>query len=88
MIVKKKGNKENKENRKFKKIRNKKLRNKKQLKEDKFNEFTTSNRKGIRVAGKVNEITDQKIFLDLTEGVHGYIPKKDFINSSYKKIQS
>ena len=57
----------------------------KQLKEDKFNEFTTSNRKGMRVAGKVNEITDQKIFLDLTEGVQGYIPKKDFINSSYNE---
>jgi len=57
----------------------------KQLKEDEFNEFTTSNRKGMRVAGKVNEITDQKIFLDLTEGVQGYIPKKDFINSSYNE---
>ena len=39
----------------------------------------------MRVAGKVNEITDQKIFLDLTEGVQGYIPKKDFINSSYNE---
>jgi len=55
----------------------------KQLIEDSFNEFTLSNKKGTRVKGNVSEITDQKIFLTLTEDVKGYIPKKDFMNSSY-----
>jgi len=55
----------------------------KQLIEDSFNEFTLSNKKGARVKGNVSEITDQKIFLTLTEEVKGYIPKKDFMNSSY-----
>jgi len=57
----------------------------KQLKEDTFNEFSLSNKKGTRVKGKVNEITDQKIFLNLTEDVIGYIPQKDFMNSSYNE---
>ena len=34
---------------------------------------------------KISEITDQKIFLTLTEEIKGYIPKKDFINSSYNE---
>ena len=54
----------------------------KQLIEDSFNKFTLSNKKGTRVKGKVSEITDQKIFLTLSEEVRGYIPKKDFMNSS------
>jgi len=54
----------------------------KQLKEDSFNEFTSINKKGIRVTGKVTEITEQKIFLDLSQEVQGYIPQKDFMNSS------
>jgi len=57
----------------------------KQLKEDTFNEFSLSNKKGTRVKGKVNEITDQKIFLNLTEDIRGYIPQKDFMNSSYNE---
>ena len=57
----------------------------KQLIEDSFNEFTLSNKKGTRVKGKVSGITDQKIFLHLTEEVKGYIPQKDFLNSSYNK---
>ena len=57
----------------------------KQLIEDSFNEFTLSNKKGTRVKGKVSEITDQKIFLNLTEEIKGYIPQKDFMNSSYNK---
>ena len=54
----------------------------KQLKEDAFNEFTSSNKKGARVKGKVHEITEERIFLSLTEEVQGYIPQKDFQNSS------
>ena len=57
----------------------------KQLITDSFNEFALSNKMGTRVKGKVSEITDQKIFLTLTEEIKGYIPKKDFINSSYNE---
>jgi len=57
----------------------------KQLKEDNFNKFTSSNKKGTRVKGNVSEITDKKIFLSLTEEVNGYIPTKDFMNSSYNE---
>ena len=57
----------------------------KQLITDSFNEFALSNKKGTRVKGKVSEIGDQKIFLALSEKIKGYIPKKDFINSSYNE---
>ena len=56
----------------------------KQLQEDAFNEFTQLNNKGSRVKGKVNEITDERIVLLLSEGVQGYIPLKDYQNSSQK----
>ena len=54
----------------------------KQLQEDAFNEFTTSNKKSSRVTGKISEITEERIILDLTEEVQGYVPQKDFKNSS------
>ena len=54
----------------------------KQLQEDVFNEYTQLNKKGSRVKGKVNEITDERIALLLSEGVQGYIPLKDYQNSS------
>ena len=54
----------------------------KQLQEDAFNEYTQLNNKGSRVKGKVNEITDERIVLLLSEGVQGYIPLKDYQNSS------
>ena len=54
----------------------------KQLKADAFNEFTLSNKKGSRVVGNVSAITDERITLDLSEGVQGYLPQKDFANSS------
>ena len=56
----------------------------KQLQEDAFNEYTQLNKKGSRVKGKVNEITDERIVLLLSEGVQGYIPLKDYQNSSQK----
>lgn len=56
----------------------------KQLQEDAFNEYTQLNKKGSRVKGKVNEITDERIVLLLLEGVQGYIPLKDYQNSSQK----
>ena len=54
----------------------------KQLQEDVFNEFTQINKKGSRVTGKVIEITDERIILSLSEEVQGYIPLKDYQNSS------
>ena len=54
----------------------------KQLQEDAFNEYTQLNNKGSRVKGKVDEITDERIILLLSEGVQGYIPLKDYQNSS------
>ncbi len=54
----------------------------KQLQEDAFNEYTQLNNKGSRVKGKVNEITDERIILLLSEGVQGHIPLKDYQNSS------
>ena len=54
----------------------------KQLKADAFNEFILSNKKGSRVIGKVSNITDERIVLDLSEGVQGFLPQKDFTNSS------
>jgi len=54
----------------------------KQLQEDAFNEYTLLNNKGSRVKGKVNEVTDEKIVILLSEGVQGYIPLKDYQNSS------
>jgi small subunit ribosomal protein S1 len=54
----------------------------KQLKADAFNEFTLSKKKGSRVVGNVSAITDERITLDLPEGVQGYLPQKDFANSS------
>ena len=41
----------------------------KQLEEDSFNEFTTSNKKNSRVTGKVSEITENRIILDLLNDV-------------------
>lgn len=54
----------------------------KQLNSDAFNDFTTLNKKGSRVQGKVNELKDERIILDLAEGVQGFLPQKDFENSS------
>ena len=54
----------------------------KQLKADAFNEFTLSKKKGSRVVGNVSAITDERITLDLSEGVQGFLPRKDFANSS------
>ena len=54
----------------------------KQLQEDAFNEYTQLNNKGSRVKGKVNEITGERIVLLLSEGVQGYMPLKDYQNSS------
>ncbi len=56
----------------------------KQLQEDAFNEFIQLNKKGSRVTGKVIEIVDERIIISLSEDVKGYIPLKDYENSSLK----
>ena len=54
----------------------------KQLTSDALNDFITLNKKGSRVEGKVNELKDERIIIDLAEGVQGSLPQKDFENSS------
>ena len=54
----------------------------KQLQSDNYNDFVTSNKKGSRVKGTIDEVNDDRIIINLTEGVKGFLPKKDFDNSS------
>ena len=54
----------------------------KQLKEDAFNEFTSSQKKGTKIKGKVSDIAEDRIILSLSEGVSGYMPIKDYRNST------
>ena len=49
---------------------------------DPFNDFVTLNKKGSRVGGIVTSFDEEKIYLRLSEGVEGFLPYKDFINSS------
>ncbi len=54
----------------------------KQLTSDAFNDFSALNKKGSSVQGKVNELKDDRIIIDLAEGIQGSLPRKDFENSS------
>tara|TARA_B100000700_G_C14824982_1_gene751870 strand:- start:290 stop:985 length:696 start_codon:yes stop_codon:yes gene_type:complete len=54
----------------------------KQLIPDSFGDFVGKNKKGARVSGKVSDFDDEKIIIDLSEGVTGYLPQKDFLNSA------
>tara|TARA_X000000368_G_scaffold296076_1_gene235671 strand:- start:472 stop:2157 length:1686 start_codon:yes stop_codon:yes gene_type:complete len=54
----------------------------KQLISDSFGDFIQSNKKGSRVDAKVIDFNDDRINLLLAEGVHGYLPQKDFLNSA------
>ena len=53
----------------------------KQLVSDTFSDYVEENNKGSRVLAKVIDFNDQKINLELAEGVIGLLPQKDFINS-------
>jgi len=53
----------------------------KQLVSDTFSDYADANKKGSRVTAKVVDFDDEKINLILSEGVQGYLPQKDFLNS-------
>lgn len=54
----------------------------KQLVSDIFGDFIENNKKGSKVNAKVIDFNDERINLALAEGVMGYLPQKDFLNSS------
>ena len=56
----------------------------KQLYGDAFNDYIQENVKGSRVTGKVIDITEEKIILNLSEGINGSLSQKDFVNSNSK----
>ncbi len=54
----------------------------KQLTSDAFGDYVENNKKASKVNAKVIDFNDERINLSLAEGVMGYLPQKDFINSS------
>ena len=54
----------------------------KQLVPDSFSDFVTTNKKGTKVLGKIMDFNEERIKLSLTEEVSGYLPQKDYLNSS------
>tara|TARA_B100000941_G_scaffold3161_1_gene2095 strand:- start:13363 stop:15048 length:1686 start_codon:yes stop_codon:yes gene_type:complete len=53
----------------------------KQLVSDAFGDYVNTNNKGSRVIAKVIGSSDDRIDLQLDEGVKGYLPMKDYTNS-------
>ena len=54
----------------------------KQLHGDAFNDYIKENPKGSKITGKVIDITEEKIILNLSEGINGTLSQKDFVNSN------
>tara|TARA_Y100001970_G_C14253655_1_gene873555 strand:+ start:350 stop:2035 length:1686 start_codon:yes stop_codon:yes gene_type:complete len=54
----------------------------KQLVEDSFGDFVANNKKGSKVLGKVIEFDEERIKMYLAEDVSGYLPQKDYLNST------
>ena len=54
----------------------------KQLYGDAFNDYIKENPKGSKITGKVTDITEEKILLNLSEGINGTLSQKDFVNSN------
>ena len=54
----------------------------KQLQSDSFSDFCNQHKRGSKVTAKVTRFDDEKIYMSLAEGVEGYLPQKDFINSN------
>ena len=54
----------------------------KQLHGDAFNDYIKENPKGSKITGKVIDITEEKILLNLSEGINGTLSQKDFVNSN------
>ena len=53
----------------------------KQLISDSFGDYVDTNKKGSRVNAKIIGSTEDRVDLELSEGVRGYLPMKDYINS-------
>ena len=53
----------------------------KQLVSDSFGDYCNNNKKGSRVAAKIIGSSEDKIDLQLSDGVKGYLPMKDYTNS-------
>ena len=53
----------------------------KQLASDNFGDFVEENKKGSRVKATIIGSSEDKINLELSEGVRGYLPMKDYTNS-------
>ena len=53
----------------------------KQLQSDAFGDFADENKKGTRVKAKVIDSTEDRVNLELSQDVKGYLPMKDYINS-------
>ena len=53
----------------------------KQLVSDAFGDYVNAHNKGSRVMAKVIGSSDERIDLQLNEGVNGYLPMKDYTNS-------
>ncbi len=53
----------------------------KQLISDAFGDFIVANGKGSKVNAKIIGSNDERIDLNLSEGVNGYLPMKDYTNS-------
>ena len=53
----------------------------KQLVSDNFSDFCDANKKGSRVKAKIIGSTEDRVDLELTENVRGYLPMKDYLNS-------
>ena len=53
----------------------------KQLVSDSFSDYVDANKKGTKVIGKIIDSSEDKINLELSEDVKGYLPMKDFLNS-------
>ena len=53
----------------------------KQLVSDNFGDFIETNKKGSRVIATIIGSSEDRINLELSEGVRGYLPMKDYTNS-------
>ena len=53
----------------------------KQLISDVFSDFAESNKKGSKVMAKILDFNEDRINLNLADGVDGHLPQKDFSNS-------
>ena len=53
----------------------------KQLISDSFGDYTEFNKKGSRVKATILGSTEDRVSLELSDGVTGYLPMKDYTNS-------